>query len=226
MGRLVDLVARPYYLSVEQIRWVDEMLAAMSDEEKTGQLFINLFFLGGGAFSDNPWTNQEVLDRFHVGGAMYHGGHSTEVQRFLNELQSHTKIPLIIAANCDAGGNGACSDGTYVASGAQCQASRDTEVAHNAGADVVIDFTSAYIQGLKAEGETICCIKHYPGDGTEERVQHLVLGVNELSPQEWDASFGRVYRHHIRHGVEMIKAGTSPCRTIRNFWTLRCWIGT
>ncbi|MBK6763929.1 MAG: hypothetical protein IPG68_11975 [Micrococcales bacterium] len=35
----------------------------------------------------------------------------------------------------------------------------------------------------------------------EERDQHLVLGVNELTPQEWDDSFGRVYRPHIDASV-------------------------
>ena len=166
----------------------------------------------------------------------------------LNELQADSKIPLLVAANCDAGGNGACSDGTYIASGAQCEASRDTTVAYNAGlvsareagrlgvnvnfdpcvdilfnwrntivntraygtnADDVIKYTSAYIEGYRAgaEGEMVTCIKHFPGDGTEERDQHLVLGVNELSPAEWDASFGRVYRHHINNGVEMFMAG-------------------
>ncbi len=53
----------------------------------------------------------------------------------------------------------------------------------------------------------VVCIKHFPGDGTEERDQHLVLGVNELTPQEWDESFGRVYAHHIDAGVDMIMAG-------------------
>jgi beta-N-acetylhexosaminidase len=53
----------------------------------------------------------------------------------------------------------------------------------------------------------IRCIKHFPGDGVEERDQHLVLGVNDLSPEEWDDSFGRVYKNHIENGVEMIMAG-------------------
>ena len=33
--------------------------------------------------------------------------------------QKNSKIPMLIAANCDAGGDGAISDGTYIASGAQ-----------------------------------------------------------------------------------------------------------
>ncbi len=70
----------------------------------------------------------------------------------------------------------------------------------------MITYTSAYIEGLK-ESEVVCCIKHFPGDGDEERDQHLVLGNNSLSVEEWDASYGKVYRHHIDNGVEMFMAG-------------------
>ncbi len=41
--------------------------------------------------------------------------HSDKVQKLINELQKDSKIPLLVAANCDAGGNGAVNDGTYVA---------------------------------------------------------------------------------------------------------------
>ncbi|MFN2156629.1 MAG: glycoside hydrolase family 3 N-terminal domain-containing protein, partial [Anaerolineae bacterium] len=246
MGKLVNLSAVPYSLSAEQIQWVEDTIAGMSDEEKVGQLFINLFHLGADTFSGNALTNRQILEKYHIGGARFHGGKSKPVQALLNQLQTDSKIPLLIAANCDAGGNGACSDGTYIASGAQVEATRDTTVAYNVGlvsgreasalgvnvnfdpcvdilfnwrntivntraygtnADDVIKYTSAYLKGLTAEREMIRCIKHFPGDGVEERDQHLVLGVNDLSPEEWDASFGRVYRHHIENGVEMIMAG-------------------
>ena len=39
---MVNLKARPFYLSDEKIRWVEETLAGMSPDEKIGQLFINL----------------------------------------------------------------------------------------------------------------------------------------------------------------------------------------
>lgn len=71
----------------------------------------------------------------------------------------------------------------------------------------VITYSSAYLDGLIAEGDVIQCIKYFPGDGTEEWDQHLVLGVNELSPERWEESFGQIYRHHIDRGVEMIMAG-------------------
>lgn len=173
-------------------------------------------------------------------------GAPEDVQGLINELQSKTKIPLLVAANCDSGGDGAVKGGTYISSGAQSEASRDTWVPYHAGlvsareetalgvnvnfdpcvdilqnwrntivntrsygttAEDVIKYTNAYVEGLKSEREVVCCVKHFPGDGTEERDQHLILGVNELSVEEWENSFGKVYRNHIDNGVEMIMAG-------------------
>ncbi|MCU0263810.1 MAG: hypothetical protein MUF09_09090 [Candidatus Nanopelagicales bacterium] len=246
MPALVDLTAEPYTLDDEQIAWVEDTIAGMTDEEKVGQLFINLFFFGADPFSGNTWTNAEILEKFHIGGVRYQGGTSDQVQDLLNDLQRNSKIPLLIAANCDQGGNGAAKDGTYIASGAQCDASQDYKVAHDAGyvsgreseamginvnfypcvdilmnwrntivntraygdnKDDVITWTSAYIDGIREGSNLLTCVKHWPGDGTEERDQHLVLGVNELSPQEWEASFGEVYRHHIANGLEMVMVG-------------------
>lgn len=248
MPRLVDLTAIPYNLSAEQIQWVEDTLAGMTAEEKVGQLFTSLFWFGVDTFSGNALTNEQILKKYHIGGARWQGGKAKACQELLNSLQAASKIPLLVAANCDSGGNGACGDGTYIASGAQAEAAHDPRVAYNAGyvsareagalgvnvnfdpcvdilynwrntivntraygtnADDVIKYTSAYIEGYRAgaQGNMVTCIKHFPGDGTEERDQHLVLGVNELSPVEWDASFGRVYRHHIHNGVEMLMAG-------------------
>lgn len=241
----VNLKAKPYNLNDEQIKWVKDTINGLTDEQKIGQLFFNLFFFGNDQFSGNDLTNAQILEKYNIGGARYHGGKSEEVQELINQLQKDSKIPLLVAANCDAGGNGASSDGTYIASGAQCEASGDTKVAYNAGyvsgkeesamginvnfdpcvdilknwrntivntraygtnADTVIKYTNAYVEGLK-QSEVVTCIKHWPGDGTEERDQHLVLGVNELSVGEWEESFGKVYRNHIDKGVEMIMAG-------------------
>ncbi len=245
MPRLVDLKAAPYNLDDTQIAWVEETLAGMTLDEQVGQLFTNLFFFGTDEFSGNPYTAEQILEKFHIGVARYHGGTSEKVQDLINRLQAASKIPLLVAANCDSGGNGAMSDGTYVASGAQTEASRSTEVARNAGyvsgremdaiganlnfdpcvdilfnwrntivntraygttAEDVIRYTIPFVEGQRESG-VLTCVKHWPGDGTEERDQHLVLGVNELQPDEWEASFGEVYRAHIANGVEMIMAG-------------------
>ena len=246
MPRLVDLTAMPYYLDDAEIAWVEETITSMSEREKIGQLFFNLFFFGGDSFTGNTRTNKEIIDQYHLGGARYHGGAKEEVQALLNELQEHSRIPMFIAANPEAGANGACKEGTYIGTGAQCEAAGDPGVAFDAGyvsgaeiaalgvnvafapivdivtnwratitntraygtdADTVIANTTAYVEGMRQTDGVINCIKHWPGDGTEERDQHIVLGVNELLPDEWDASFGKVYKAHIDNGVEMMMAG-------------------
>jgi len=242
---LVDLKAAPYHLDEDQVDWVEQTLSDLSLEEQVGQLFTNLFFFGPDSFSGNPYTAEEIIEKFHIGAARYQGGTAAEVQELLNRLQAASRVPLLVAANCDSGGNGAASDGTYIASGAQTEASGSTEVAFNAGyvsgremaamginvnfdpcvdilvnwrntivntraygtnADDVLKYTVAFVEGQR-KSDIITCIKHFPGDGTEERDQHLILGVNELTPQEWDASFGKVFSTHIANGVEMIMAG-------------------
>lgn len=248
MAKLVNLKAKPYNLNEKQISWVEDTIKNMTTEEKIGQLFFNLFMMEGSnqKFTENSFTNKEILDKFHIGGARYQGGKSKDIQKLLNDLQKNSKIPLLVAANCDSGGNGACGDGTYIASAAQCEASGDESVAYNAGlvsareetalgvnvnfdpcvdiimnwrntivntrsygktAEDVIKYSNAYLKGLTSEREVIQCIKHFPGDGTEERDQHLVLGVNELTVEEWDNSFRKVYQNHVDNGVEMIMAG-------------------
>ena len=54
----VDLKAKPFNLSDEDIKWVKDTISGMSDEEKIGQLFINLFFFGEDKFSGNNLYKQ------------------------------------------------------------------------------------------------------------------------------------------------------------------------
>ncbi|OPJ62522.1 glycoside hydrolase family 3 protein [Clostridium chromiireducens] len=237
--KLVDLKVKPYYLSDEDITWVENTIKEMTIEEKIGQLFINLFW------SFDSDINKKIIEKYHIGGARYTGGTSEKVHELLAGLQEASKVPLLVACNCDAGGDGAISDGTYIASGAQCEASGNEKLAYNAGyvsgreataigcnwnfdpcADIlynwrntivntraygtnpedVLKYTSAYIKGLR-ESNIASCAKHFPGDGTEERDQHLLLGVNELSVDEWDKTFGKVYKQLIDDGLMTIMAG-------------------
>ena len=46
-----------------------------------------------------------------------------------------------------------------------------------------------------------------PGDGVEELDQHLAMGVNSLSVEDWEASFGKVYRALIADGLESVMVG-------------------
>ena len=49
--------------------------------------------------------------------------------------------------------------------------------------------------------------KHFPGDGIDERDQHLSFAPNSLSVEEWDATFGRVYSGLFEAGLPSIMAG-------------------
>lgn len=58
----------------------------------------------------------------------------------------------------------------------------------------------AQIEAFQANG-VAATVKHWPGEGYDDRDQHLVTTVNPLSMAEWEASFGRLYRKAIGNGV-------------------------
>lgn len=72
--------------------------------------------------------------------------------------------------------------------------------------DVVIERAKEYFDGL-SESKTVAAIKHFPGDGVDERDQHVVMTYNTQTVEEWEASFGRVFRELIGHGVQSIMIG-------------------
>ncbi|MDP8921495.1 MAG: hypothetical protein M3O34_01265 [Chloroflexota bacterium] len=72
--------------------------------------------------------------------------------------------------------------------------------------EVVIERAKEYFDGI-SESKTVCAIKHFPGDGVDERDQHVVTTWNTLGVDAWNASYGRVYRELIDHGVQSIMAG-------------------
>ncbi len=236
---MVDLKAKPFCLSEEAIAWVNETIDSMTLDEKTGQLFVQM------RKSLDEETVKNTLNKYHQGGLRWQGG-----DRFLvydqNKLyQDNSRIPLLIAANCDNGGDGCLIDGTFVATAAEAAAGAGTKTAYDMGyvagkeassvgvnwmfnpcadiymnwrntivntrafgdnADRVIENIRAYIDGIH-QSNVACCCKHFPGDGVEERDQHLVLGVNDLSVEEWDASFRKVYQTMIDEGLESIMVG-------------------
>lgn len=61
----------------------------------------------------------------------------------------------------------------------------------------------AYISTLQAHG-IAATAKHWPGEGYDERDQHLVTTVNPLDMDSWEAGFGRLYRQVIGDGVMTI----------------------
>jgi beta-N-acetylhexosaminidase len=72
--------------------------------------------------------------------------------------------------------------------------------------EIVVERAKEYFDGI-SESPTVCAMKHFPGDGVDERDQHVVTSYNTLGYQEWNRSYGHVYREMIGHGVQSIMVG-------------------
>lgn len=236
---MIDLKAKPFCLNDTDIQWVNDTLSAMTLEEKAGQVFCPM------GFSDDPGLLHHMLCDLHVGGMMYRPGPAAYIQNTHRAIQSMAKIPLLLAANTENGGNGLAFEGTSFGQPMAVAATDDPENAYRMGytacaegaalglnwsfapivdinyefhnpitnvrtfgsdAERVIACGSAYMRGAKENGVAVS-IKHFPGDGVDERDQHILTSVNSLSREEWDESFGKVYSTLIDQGAETVMVG-------------------
>lgn len=236
---MVNLKGNPFYLSETDIEWVQETLSTMSDDEKVGQLFVPL------GLSDDDGLLHHMTDDCHIGGIMYRTGPMADTRRTHQKLQNMSKIPLLIAANTESGGDGLCLEGTGFGKPMAVAATDNSENAYKMGyvackegaavglnwsfapiIDIDYEFHnpitnvrtfgsdpervremgSAYLKGAK-ENQVAVSIKHFPGDGCDERDQHILTSVNSLSVKEWDESYGYVYRSLIEEGAQTVMVG-------------------
>ena len=124
---MVDLKAKPYSLSDADIAWVESTIAAMTDEEKVGQLFWQL------TASQEEGYLKELMEKYHLGGCRYNGMPGAKVLEQNRTLQKYAKIPVFIACNPESGGSGVCPDGTFVSSQVKIGATRKPEYAQAMG---------------------------------------------------------------------------------------------
>lgn len=127
MSNLVDLTKKPYNLDQEAIDWVEDTLKNMSLDEKIGQLFVNM----GAERTEEYLTG--VMDDYHIAAVRYNKGPATEVYDQNYILQTQSEIPLLIAANTEAGGDGAVTDGTKVGDEVKVAATDDPKYAYELG---------------------------------------------------------------------------------------------
>ena len=152
-----DLRAKPYYLSDEDINWVENTIASMSAEEKVGQLFFQL------TADIKEEYLRELMEKYHLGGCRYNNMPAVAVQMQNATLQKYAKVPLFIACNTEAGGNGGCSDGTYIGNGIKIGATGKTEYAHALGK---FSNQEAAAIGCNMAFAPVCDI-HYNWENTE-----------------------------------------------------------
>ena len=154
---MTDLKAKPYCLSDEDIAWVKNTIAGMTDEEKVGQLF---FQLTAGITEDYL---KELMEKYHLGGCRYNNMPGMAVKMQNATLQKYAKVPVFIACNTETGGNGACSDGTYIASGIKIGATGNLDYAKALGK---YSNEEAVAIGCNMAFAPVCDI-HYNWENTE-----------------------------------------------------------
>ena len=236
---MVDLKARPFYLSDEQIAWVENTIDSMTKEEKIGQLFVHLT---GVSKEDDV---REEVGKMHMGGIRFNPRSKEDMWEMNYNFQKFSKVPVLSAVNVETGGNGASRDGTFIGNEMKIAATGDTKYAyelgricgietkatgsnmafapivdlvrnwHNPGIsvrgfgadpDMVLAMSKEYFRGISESG-IVCAMKHFPGDGSDERDPHIATSVNALSMEEWDNSYGKVYRGMIEAGVQAVMPG-------------------
>ncbi len=231
--------ANPFFLNDKDVEWVRGTLEKMSTEEKTGQLFFLI------AYEPDREFIEKVTKNIGAGGVMCRAMPKEKVIETVRLLQTESKLPMLISANLEAGGNGICSDGTKIGSQMMVAATGKKEYAAALGAvcaeeglavganyafapvvdidynfrnpitntrtfgsdaETVLSFSAEYMKECQSRG-VACSVKHFPGDGRDERDQHLCTTVNDLSAEEWDKTYGRIYRSLIDGGAKTVMVG-------------------
>lgn len=247
---MIDLQSKPFYLTEDQILWVENTLESLTTDQKVEQLFCPLFY------TNNPNELHSYIKKYNFGAVMFRSGDAREIQTAINTLQEGAAIPLLISANLEDGGIGIAENGTYMGRQMLIAATDDPERAYQLGkvsgtegsavgvnwtyspvvdidlnfrnpitnvrtygndADKIITMASCYIRGLKEAG-IIPTIKHFPGDGVDERDQHLLTSVNYLSVEEWEKSYGKIYRCLINDGIMSIMIGHIAMPAIEEYF--------
>ncbi len=236
----VNLRKKPFYLSDEQIDWVENTIHSMSVDEKIGQLFVHMT----GAGSDESEAIKDI-EETKCGGIRFVPGPKDIMWEMNRNFQKHSKIPVLSAVNVEAGGNGAAKEGTVVGQEIKIAATENPELAYKLGyvcgkeavatgsnwaftpivditynwhnpvistrawgndPDLVLEFSKEYFRGL-SESNIAAAMKHFPGDGLDERDQHIATSVNSFSCEEWDNTYGKVFKELIDEGVQSVMTG-------------------
>ncbi len=239
MSQFEYLKKKPFHLNDTQLDWVKNTLAGMTTQEKIGQLFCLISYSSDHGYLSNLAKNVKI------GGIMGRQMPLEEVCDMTNFLQQESQIPMLVAANFEAGGDGLIKEGTNIGPNMQIGATGDPAFAGKQGYvcakeglavganwafapvididknfrnpimstrlygsddKLVRDCGVAYTKAAQELGMAVS-IKHFPGDGVDERDQHLVTSSNDLSCEEWDATFGEAYKASIDAGAMTVMIG-------------------
>ena len=103
---MVDLRGNPFSLSDERIAWVRSTLAAMTTQEKIGQLFCVM------GQDYEPDKLRDLVAQGRVGAILFRPEPAQRIRDRYAQLDKVARVPLLKAANLEEGGAGGLSDGT------------------------------------------------------------------------------------------------------------------
>lgn len=86
-------------------------------------------------------------------------------------------------------------------------------------AERVLRLGHAHVRALQRHG-IAATLKHWPGEGFDERDQHLLTTLNPLDMASWEAGFGRLYRSLIGDGALSVMSAHIALPA----WARRCGI--
>lgn len=236
---MFDYRAKPFNLDDEDVAWVEKTFSEMTEDEKIQSLFFPCMRNYDEASID------ELLDTLHPCGVMYRPCSAEEAVNATNMFRKKCKIPMLIAANLEKGGNGIVNEGTLIGAPLEIAATDNIENARRLGIlcaregkavganyafapiiDIdynfrnpitntrtfgsdparVAAFGAAYTEECQKLGVCVS-IKHFPGDGRDERDQHLVTSINDMSCEDWMATYGNNYKASIDKGALTVMVG-------------------
>ncbi len=236
---MFDYRAKPFNLDDEDVAWVEKTFSEMTEDEKIQSLFFPCMRNYDEASID------ELLDTLHPCGVMYRPCSAEEAVNATNMFRKKCKIPMLIAANLEKGGNGIVNEGTLIGAPLEIAATDNVENARRLGIlcaregkavganyafapiiDIdynfrnpitntrtfgsdparVAAFGAAYTEECQKLGVCVS-IKHFPGDGRDERDQHLVTSINDMSCEDWMATYGNNYKASIDKGALTVMVG-------------------
>lgn len=242
---MIDLSQNPFYLSPDEIKWVNETKNSLSLEEKVGQLFCVAAAI----------PDKEMIEKFisgiKPGGIMFRPLPGNQVRELTELVNSISTVPMLVAANLEDGASGISEDFVRFGNNMQVAATGDSEFAYKQGisagtqgasvgcnwsfspvvdlninhknpitntrsygdkTEVVKEMSCSFVKGIQESG-IAATIKHFPGDGVDDRDHHLLTSCNNLTKEQWDKTYGEVYKSLIKVGTKAVMAGhiSLPC---------------
>jgi len=234
-------------ISAEKKAWVETSVAAMTTDEKIGQLVCEQNTAYMAVADKKAWLRQYPIGSMFVGAEIIKPGEedSAIARQLIGETQEACTIPVAFCGDFEHGIGSQIAGNTRLPDLMALGATHDPALAYEYGriiaeegkslglhwafgpvADLnlnhcnhvtntrgagdnpahAVTILSALVRGMQDHG-MCACPKHFPGDGTDARNQHIVTSLNLLSKSDWDNCHGKVFKGVIDAGAASIMIG-------------------